>query len=354
MRAMSKPARTHRARHLVFGAGGTRAFLNGAGAMFACYLAGAYSWESIGGVSGGSIPALLTAGGIHPREIVRHSVNTDFSELLEQHDTFGNMLKQRFLRRRSAGRLLRHGIVRSAGLGAYLESVVPEWPDKFWTMAVAGKRILLFTKNGVFVYRKGRALRQITTCPAPISLAIRASCAVPGIIEAVEFQDHVLFDGALSTYGACPTEMAINHFGAKSDDIVAVDLVRRSGSRRDRFVEMLARGLSGTLRQRPRLPFVTNAGLIVRTDMEDFPSLDFNITTELKRRAVLAGFRATCQELWLSGTMDEHQYNDALAHSEAWESFEKLLAATEVVHTDVPVQEAAPKRPRRWYYLWMR
>jgi predicted acylesterase/phospholipase RssA len=361
MRAMTKPARNHRAwqphsnkQHLVFGAGGTRAFLNGAGAMFACHLAGSYDWESIGGVSGGSIPALLTAGGVHPREIVRHAVSTDFTDLLEQHDTFSNMLKQRFLRRRSAGRLLRHGIVRSAGLGAYLESVVPEWPDKFWTMAVAGKRILLFTKNGVFVYRKGRALRQITKEPAPVSLAIRASCAVPGIIEAVEFEGHVLFDGALSTYGACPTEMAITHFGAEADDIVAVDLVRRSGNRRDRFVEMLARALSGTLRQRPRLPFVTDAGMIVRTDMETFNSLDFDITTELKQRAVLAGFRTTCQELWLSGKMNEHQYNDALAHSETWELFEELLAASEVVHQDVPTPDVEPKQRRRWYYLWLR
>lgn len=346
-------AAPHRARHLVFGAGGTRAFLNGAGSMFACHLAGQFEWESIGGVSGGSIPALLTAAGIHPREIVRHAVNTDFSELLEQHDTFKNMLLQRFMRRRSKRRMLRQGIVRSVGLGAHLEEVVPEWPDRFWTMAVAGKRILLFTKNGVFEYHKGKC-RQITTEPAPISVAIRASCAVPGIIEAVEYLGHVLFDGALSRYGACPTEMALQHFGAQVDDIMAVDLVRRSGTRRDRFVEMLARALSGTLRQRPRLPFVMNAGTIVRTDMETFDSLDFTITEEQKQRAVLAGFRTTCQELWLRGKMTEHQYSDALAQSEDWDKFEQLLAATEVVHQPVPTPVEEPKRRRRWYFLWLR
>jgi hypothetical protein len=140
----------------------------------------------------------------------------------------------------------------------------------------------------------------------------------------------------------------------EADDIVAVDLVRHSGKRRDRLVEMLARALSGTLRQRPRLPFVTNAGLIVRTEMEKFNSLDFNITMELKQRAVLAGFRTTCQELWLKGQMTEHEYTDALAQSEDWESFERLLAATEVVHHPVPVTAVEQKRRRRWFYLWLR
>jgi len=353
MRTIQTAARTHRAQHLVFGAGGTRAFLNGSGAMFACFVAGFFEWESIGGVSGGSIPALLTSAGVHPREIVRHAVNTDFTDLLEQHDTFGNMLKQRFLRRRSAGRLLRHGIVRSHGLGTYLESVVGgEWPDRFWTMAVAGKRVLLFTKDGVFLYRKGRC-RRLTTGPAPISLAIRASCAVPGIIEAVEYEGHVLFDGALSRYGACPTEMATKHFGAEVDDIVAVDLVRRSGNRRDRWMETLARLLSGTLRQRPNLPLLSRAGTKIVTDMETFNSLDFDISTELKQRAVLAGFRTTCQELHLTGKMDQHKYSDMISHSESWELFERLLASTEVVHQPVPTP-AEEKPRRRWYYLWLR
>lgn len=349
MRTLHKAA--HHARHLVFGAGGTRAFLNGAGSTFACYLAGIYNWTSIGGVSGGSIPALLAAGGVHPREIVRHAVNTDFSDLLVQHDTFGNMLKQRLFRRKSAGRLLRHGIVRSEGLGNYLERIVPEWPDKFWTMAVAGKRILLFTKQGVFVYRRGRC-HQLTTEPAPISLAIRASCAVPGIIEAVEYKNHVLFDGALTKYGHCPTEMAMQHFGAEVDDIIGVDLVRHSGNRRERFLETLARALSGTLRQRPQLPFA-RAGMLVRTDMEDFPSLDFTIPTELKQRAVLAGFRAACHELFLSGTIDATRLHELYSQSEEWSAFELLLKSTEEVEHPEPVGAPTPY-PRRWWQFWRR
>lgn len=347
-------ARHHRARHLVFGSGGTRAFLNGAGAMFACHLGGVREWLSVGGVSGGSIPALLVAAGIHPREIVRHSVETDFSELLEQHDTIGNLLKARFLRRKSARRMLRHGIVRSNRLGEHLESVVPQWPEKFWTMAVSGKRQFLFTADGVYLYRRGRC-RKLLDQPAPIGLAIRASCAVPGIIEAVEYAGHVLFDGALSRYGACPTELATRHFGADFDDIVAVDLVRRGGNRRDRFIEMIARTLSGTLRQKPALPFdAPTAGLCVRTDMEVFNSLDFNITIDRKQRAVLAGFRACIEELRADSVIDDQQYMDLYAHSETWELFEQLLSRKD---PEVQPQEEpapAPKRRRRWFYLWLK
>jgi hypothetical protein len=356
MRTLHKAARTHRARHLVFGSGGTRAFLNGAGSMFACHLAGVDNWASIGGVSGGSIPALLLAGGVHPREIVWHAVNTDFSDLLEQHDTIGNMVKQRFLFRRSSGRLLRHGIVRSGGLGAHLESVVPHWPDKFWTMAVNGRRQFLFTKDGVFLYRKGKVVKKISDKPAPVGLAIRASCAVPGIIEAVEYEGHVLFDGALSHYGECPTEMASRHFGAQIEEILAVDLMRQRRPRKERMIENLARALSGTLRQRPKLPFVdgTQAGLVVRTDMEDFPSLDFSIGAELKQRAVLAGFRSTCTELWLKGLIGDHQYNDYMSQSDSWEAFEGLLSACDVVDHQPEPAPVQPKRRRRWYFLWLR
>lgn len=352
MRALHTAAR-HRARHLVFGAGGTRAFLNGAGSMFACYLAGVNTWDSIGGVSGGSIPALLTAGGVHPREIVRHAVNTDFSELLVQHDSFGNMVKQRLFGRKTARRLLRNGIVKSEGLGSYLETVVPEWPEKFWTMAVAGKNILLFTKQGVFLYRRGRR-RQLTHTPPPISLAIRASCAVPGIIEAIQYGDHVLFDGALTKYGHCPTEMAMMHFGAEIDDIVAVDLVRHRGSRQERVLETLARLLSGTLRQRPRLP-IPRAGLLVRTNMDDFPSLDFSVATEQKQSAILAGFRTACNELFVSEQIDQQQLHDLLSQSEDWSAFELLLKSTEEkAEVVTPVEEPVVVHRRRWWQFWRR
>lgn len=353
MRHLSKSAAPHRARHLVFGSGGTRAFLNGAGATFACNLAGISNWQSIGGVSGGSIPALLVAAGVPPHEIVRHAVATDFTELLKQTDTFQNMVRRRLFRR--GPQRLRHGIVNSEGLGSHLERHVQVWPEKFWTMAVAGRRQYVFTADGVFVYRRGKCHR-ISDKPAPIGLAIRASCAVPGIIEAIEFMGHVLFDGALSRYGACPTEMAKHHFGAEIDDIIAVDLVRRAGTRRDRFIEMIARTLSGTLRQKPSsTPFVPEAGVVIRTQMETFNSLDFTISTERKQSAVLAGFRETCKQLWSSGQLSDIRMASLLSRSEQWEQFEQLLDEG-VAPSEQPTlveDDARPPR-RKWYYLWLR
>ncbi len=351
MRSLIKTVATHRARHLVFGSGGTRAFLNGAGATFACHLAGVSNWSTVGGISGGSIPALLTASGMHPTEIVRHAVKTDFSELFKQTDTLGNMLRTRMFRRNR--RSMRHGIVSSLGLGTHLESVVSAWPDKFWTMAVAGKSQFLFTANGVFLYRKGRC-RRLSDKPAPISLAIRASCAVPGIIEAIDFDGQPLFDGALSRYGACPTGMANRHFGAQFNDIIAVDLVPRTKSRAERFVELLGRALSGTLRQKAPWPFIPRAGVVVRTQMESFYSLDFNIDLQRKQNGVIAGFRATCVELRNSGVLSDQQLSLMLARTITWESFEQLLGE-EATRIAPPPPSEPPSRPhRRWYYLWLK
>jgi predicted acylesterase/phospholipase RssA len=353
MLTLRKTAAPHRARHLVFGSGGTRAFLNGAGAIYACHLAGVTNWATVGGVSGGSIPALLAAAGIPPREIVRHSVNTDFTELLKQTDT----ITLRSVTRRLFGKAtprLRDGIVSSAGLGDHLEQVVQgRWPEKFWTMAVAGKRLYLFTADGVFLYHKGRC-RQLTSTPAPIGLAIRASCAVPGIIESIEFLGVSLFDGALTRYGECPTEMASMHFGAKVEDIIAIDLHRRAGTRREQFVEMIARGLSGTLRQRPGSAYVPKGGLVVRTEMEKFHSLDFNLPVERKQSALLAGFRQTCMELSLSGQLSSEDLSLVLAKSQTWEDFEQFIEEREAPVIEEPAPVEPPKRRRRWYYLWLR
>lgn len=348
MRHSQIAAAPHRARHLVFGSGGTRAFLNAAGANFACHLAGIRTWETVGGVSGGSITALLVAAGIPANEIVRHAVAIDFSDLLSQTDTFGNMLRRRLIRR---DKRFRHGIVTSLGLGTHLESVVTRWPRNFWTMAVSGKSQFVFTADGVFLYRKGRC-RRLTAKPAPVGLAIRASCAVPGIIEAIEWQGHVLFDGALSRYGHCPTEMAAQHFGARTSEIVAVDLVRGQKTRSERFIELFARALSGTVRQRPST-FVPPAGLVVRTNMDAFPSLDFKISTDRKQHGVLAGFRTAVTELMNCGILSEQRASDLLARSETWAQFEQVLAESEQAPTQSkPVP--CPARRRRWYYLWLR
>ena len=68
--------------HLVIGAGGTRAFLTGMGAVTALRLSGLQNWATIGGVSGGSIPALFMAAGLSPIDLIDRLLDIDFRNLL--------------------------------------------------------------------------------------------------------------------------------------------------------------------------------------------------------------------------------------------------------------------------------
>ncbi len=70
--------------HLVCGSGGTRAFLTGAGAILACDTAGVKKWDSIGGVSGGSIISALYAGGMSAPQLVEEVIGYDFATLFRQ------------------------------------------------------------------------------------------------------------------------------------------------------------------------------------------------------------------------------------------------------------------------------
>ncbi|HMP52714.1 MAG TPA: hypothetical protein PKD05_14265, partial [Candidatus Melainabacteria bacterium] len=54
--------------HLVLGAGGSKAILASTGAIAAFELCGWNDWETIGGVSGGSVPAALYAHGTRAKE----------------------------------------------------------------------------------------------------------------------------------------------------------------------------------------------------------------------------------------------------------------------------------------------
>src|SRR5207249_2880078 len=55
-------------------------------------------------------------------------------------------------------------------------------------------------------------------------LAIRATSAIPGIIDAVKWNGCYLFDGALSVDGRTPITPVKRHFGYNAERIVAVDV----------------------------------------------------------------------------------------------------------------------------------
>lgn len=333
--------------HYVGGSGGSRAFLAGSGSLLALYAAGySNNWQSMGGVSGGSIATLLFTGGVPAPRIVESAVDLDFTTLVSQKSTIPHFVRTKVRRKRNR-EPLSQGFVSTEGLGLFLEGLVSDWPANYWTLAVAGSSQILFTADGVFEYTADGRCVQLSSVPAPVGLAVRASCAVPGVLEAVRFLGRDLFDGAISRDGRCPVELVRRHFAATPDNIVALEISGRVSSHTwfNGIGEFYARYVSGSFRQRALRPEGAspgaNAGVYVHPTIDGFTSLQFSLTREQKETAVLQSFRQTVNELAIKGLVPSDRLGKMLEASGSYDDLKRLYLTPEPVI-------AHRKRWQRW------
>lgn len=300
--------------HLVCGAGGSRAILASAGAIMATRFAGITEWQTIGGISGGSIPAVALAAGIDPRELMQLTVDVNFSSLVPRHATplstvLAFILKDRFEYTRP-----KKGVLSSENLGKFIDSLVPEWPKGFWTMAVVARTQILFTDHGVFQILKNGQRRVLSDTPAPVGLAIRATCAIPGIIDAVEYKRRLLHDGALSWDGQCPVGIPLREFRAAPKDIIACDV----GEEKSRWAPIfrtfwsLLCGNHCVDSASPQNAFPPQTTLI-RPRIWSVRSLQFSPSAEQKWQAVHSGFQEAVVQLAEAGYLKGDKLKEALA-----------------------------------------
>jgi predicted acylesterase/phospholipase RssA len=314
-------------KHLVCGAGGSRAILASAGAVMATRFAGITEWQTIGGISGGSIPAVALAAGIDPRELMQLTVDVEFSSLVPRHATPLSMVLAFILKDRFEYTRPKKGVLSSENLGKFIDSLVPVWPKNFWTMAVVARTQILFTDHGVFQILKNGQRRVLSDTPAPVGLAIRATCAIPGIIDAVEYKKRLLHDGALSWDGACPVGIPQRHFGAKAKDVIGCDV----GDEPSRFAP-LAR-LFWTLlcgghcvdHTGPKTPIAPEV-LMVNARPTSVRSLQFSPTVDQKWMAVHAGFQEAIVQFTKAGLLKGDKLTEALDLCASLEAFKALAA----------------------------
>ena len=337
--------------HYVGGSGGSRAFLAGSASLLACHAAGLTDWESMGGVSGGSIATLLYTGGVHPARIVVSAIDLDFTDLVTKKSTIPHFVRTK-VRRKCNREPLSQGFVSTEGLGEFLESLVDEWPANYWTAAVAGNTQLIFTAFGVWEYHLDGRCTKLSDKPAPIGLAVRASCAVPGVLECVQYLGRDLFDGAISQHGGCPVQLVKRHFGASMDNIVALELEGRVVSHHwfDPFTEFYARFVSHSFRHRVNRPVGetsgTGAGVYIRPTINGFTSLEFSLTREQKETAVLEAFRSTVHSLAVKGLVRGKRLEQLFAACQSFEELERLYLT--------PVMSPVPAPHRKWWQVWRR
>lgn len=317
------------ARHLVIGAGGSRAFLTGLGAVLALRLGGLKDWSTIGGVSGGSIPALFMAAGLNPLELIERLQKLDFSKLMKSSpdredimfcyaaDEMGNLPKPRGL----VARLLQRSALHTDLLGEAVEEVVKEWPENFWTMAMTENSHVLFTSIGVWEYGFDGSVTQISDVPAPVGIAIRATCAIPGLLESVHYRGRLLFDGSLSPFGGCPVAWVRKHFLAEDQTVVRCSSVGKSRLRERMLVDLGRRLLC---RDSKKVEFTLKesvADVNILSAMPELNTFRFKLTVEQKRAGLLTGFNAAVAEL----SRHMAYFDGALSEISHCLDFEELL-----------------------------
>lgn len=293
--------------HLVCGSGGSRAILASSGAILGLHRAGFTNWQSIGGISGGSIPSLFLANGFTPEEIVKLAIEIDFSSLLTRRKNIVLTFLAFLLKDRLAQTRPRKAVLTSEKLGTFLEERVTAWPESYWTMAVAGRTQLFFTSQGVFQYLKDGSSRQLSDKPAPLGVAVRASCAVPGIIEASQYKGMYLFDGALSWAGQCPIGAVVQHYKVRPASIFACDVGDRKGA--SDFGHRFWRVLCGDncvwpMDEEDPAMWQGEGSMVMTPAVNQFASLQFTLTSSQKWDAVRSGYTAAVAELWKSKLID--------------------------------------------------
>lgn len=284
-------------KHLVCGAGGTRAILGSMGAIFGLHAQGVNNWKTIGGISGGAIIAALFAAGHHPRQLLRRALTIDFSKLIHKKHGTLKVLRE-YLRQQKHEVMPLTAKLCSEPLGKLIDELVPSWPDPLWIMAVAdvkdkGRCQVLFSRAGTFIHTRHNECYKLTDEIPSVGLAVRGSCAIPGAIGHVRFLDLDLYDGVLSWDGRCPVGLVQRHFNADYDNIVGCDVgdyEHPVGSLHNRFMDHWVGDLASN---RKSIDDWENLGVkIVRATVNSFSSLHLKPSRTQRSHAIRSGFHA--------------------------------------------------------------
>ncbi|MBX9771688.1 MAG: patatin-like phospholipase family protein [Candidatus Obscuribacterales bacterium] len=291
----------------LYGSGGSRAIVAAAGSMMALHLIelicpGSIRVKWCGGISGGATMAAMYAAKVPVPIIVDYAIETDYQSLLAWHGSPLRILSA-FLRQKVYEETRPcKGVLNPDKLRLFIEAIVGDYPESFWTMAVSGNSQIVFTSFGVFEIFANGQHRRLADLPPSVGTAAIASCAVPGIIDAVSLYGRYLFDGALSKYGACPVDIAIQAMSIPPETLLAVDV--GDDFDKDNKSHTMWDALFGIneLRALERAAAAKAAAnekqpIMVKPNIEGFCGLQFVVPAHLKWKALMESFFATIAKL---------------------------------------------------------
>jgi predicted acylesterase/phospholipase RssA len=314
-------------RHFVIGGGGPRAIVTGVGSILALRCLGLKRFSTIGGISGGSLPALFAADHADLGRLVEKLVALDFSTLLQRSESGFDPLQsfapaeqgEDLPRHKLILRLLGKGALRTDRLGELIDEHVRVWPEQFWTLAMSENSHVLFTSAGVYEYGFDGTVTELSDQPAPLSLAIRATCAIPGILKAVEYRGRYLFDGSLSGFGACPVTWVRRHFMAEGHTVIRCFASGKDG-KHNGFLWRVGRRLICHDATAVAADANSPAEVNIEPSVPQIRPYNFKLSLEQKQLGILAGFNATIEELSRRAGL----FQEGLIPQDCCTSFEQL------------------------------
>lgn len=278
-------------QHLVAGSGGSRTILASTGVILAISLTDLRNLKTIGGVSGGAISSLLLAAGYQPSFIAREAIELDYSSLLTPEGSKRRILTALLLKNYFSWKRPPRGALNTESLGQYVESLVPDWPDRYWTAAADADSLLVFTRDGTYRLRRGFSSEKVSDRPPSIGVAIRATCAVPGLITPPILDGRPLYDGMLSHYGRCPVRLPSELIKADPRAVLAVDSGEEPGLLNRLSYLFWGVAFNGPRWLKQNWRETTNAGeaSVISPVLGPLPSLRFSLPAIVKWSALCAG-----------------------------------------------------------------
>lgn len=288
--------------HLVFGSGGSKAILGGAGAILAFEVAGIHRFETIGSCSGGSLPGIILASGLPTPATLRLVIQSDFSRLLEAKTWLPRRLLALLLKYRNEAIRPQEGVYSSRPLTEFVRSNITKWPSNFWTVASSKRGQYLFTSEGVYFYCTCARPRKLITAAPTMEVAIASTVAVPGFIDGVRFAGDLLHDGAFSADGECPAAVSVRHFKADPSRVIAFD-VAEEPIKKNRWLQMVWKMACGSNCPPFDGTHLTKEDgyVLIQPVITGFHGLQFNLSVETKWRAISIGMLTTAATLLRHG-----------------------------------------------------
>jgi len=310
---MTDTNHTQRDVNLLIGTGGSRAILFGTGVVLALSQANFRKFRSIGGVSGGSMPASLIATNPDASALLKEVLKTDFDKLVTRRVSLLQFLAQVIRDRKPIDPPERVGALDATLMGQYFDTNVPDWPKLFWTMALSHQKQVVLTRDGVMYEQDGGVLTTISKQALSVSAAIRATCAVPFLLDPVPWiddggEEHLLIDGGYSPEGRCPMSVPERLFALDDSCLVVVNV----GEDRSHLHRMLDKVFDTQWKDEKvvtaELPDPAPANyerIVVRPALPISGSFKFKLSQREKWQMILSGYMSAVEAFEKHGLLSD-------------------------------------------------